>query len=222
MSATNRSDVRRSNDTYITPAWCVRRFLEAYMPPEGGSWLDPCAASGELLTTVREIYPAADLTAVEVREECEEDLLVVTKGSAVIGDFLAIAPLLAVGSFDFLITNPPYSLQEPFIRAALRVATVSAWLLRINAIRGDGRERLFGEQKPGIFVLPNRPSFTGRGTDATEYAWFVFGDPLVSGKWQMLEETSAEERALWNRHARLLHPSEDPSDVLVAESATAA
>lgn len=29
MSATNRSDVRRPDDFYETPAWCVRRLLEA-------------------------------------------------------------------------------------------------------------------------------------------------------------------------------------------------
>lgn len=27
---------------------------------------------------------------------------------------------------------------------------------------------------PDIYVLPNRPSFSGKGTDSIEYAWFVW------------------------------------------------
>jgi hypothetical protein len=35
-------------------------------------------------------------------------------------------------------------------------------------------------------VLPKRPSFTGGGTDATEYAWMVWG-PTRTGRLRILE-----------------------------------
>lgn len=207
MSATGRSDVRRTNDVYITPSWCIRRLLEAY-PLPAGVVMDPCAAGGELLTVVKALHPRNELFGVELRPECLADLIEVTDGNAAIGNFLELAREAPDQSVDVVITNPPFSLAEEFIRTCLRISKVTIMLLRINALRGDGRQVLMAQTKPGLLVLPDRPSFTGRGTDATEYAWFVWGDPAFTGRWQMLRETPEAEIKAWNRIARELHPIE--------------
>lgn len=49
-----------------------------------------------------------------------------------------------------------------------------------------GRRADFHRRHPSdVFVLPRRPSFTGGGTDATEYAWFVWG-PGRGNRWYVL------------------------------------
>jgi hypothetical protein len=45
MSATNRGAVRRADDYYATPAWCVRALLASVQLP-GGRWLEPAAGDG--------------------------------------------------------------------------------------------------------------------------------------------------------------------------------
>ena len=51
-------------------------------------------------------------------------------------------------------------------------------------------------QEPDVYVLPNRPSFTGHGTDSCEYAWFVFGAsrPKPRGLVRVLATTPKEQR----------------------------
>jgi hypothetical protein len=48
---------------------------------------------------------------------------------------------------------------------------------------------------PDVYVLPNRPSFTGGSTDSIEYAWFVWRTRAArSGTIRVLAETGREER----------------------------
>lgn len=212
MSATNRSDVRRKDDHYVTPDWAVRRFLEAYTPP-AGTWLDPCAANGELIVTARSA--AAPLlieqfVAVELRVEAAPHLAKVVPGAYVIGDFFTVSQGVGPQSFDFTLSNPPYSLAVPFLAECRRISKVVAFLLRIGFYCG-GRGPLSREAKPGLFFLPNRPSFTGGGADASEYAWFVYGDPSVSGRHFCLPETPAQEITAWNKRARSIHAPQLPT-----------
>lgn len=206
MSATNRGSNRHRQDAYITPPWAIRRFLEVYTPYEG-SLLDPCAARGELLSVVKEMCPHIIPIGMEIRPECEEDLKRVTGSKeSSIGDALITLANLPDKCVETVLTNFPFSLSEAFLRASIRVAKITITLQRINWLRGDGREALMRELNPGLFVLPQRPSFTGYGTDATEYAWFVIGDIDVAGRWYMLGDTPEEEIKEWNARAREENP----------------
>lgn len=201
---------RRQNDHYVTPDWAIRRFLEFYTPssPPPGRILDPCAAQGELLATTKEFFPDALYAVCEINPAFADALNEATAGAVVTGDFLQSLDVLKRCQFDFVITNPPYNLAEEFIKAALDVAPVVAMLLRINFVASQKRRNFFAEQKPGIYVLPNRPSFTGDGGDMTEYAWFVFGDSAVAGRIDWLDLTPSEEIRTANERARLIHGSE--------------
>jgi hypothetical protein len=45
------------------------------------------------------------------------------------------------------------------------------------------------------FVLPNRPSFTGKGTDATAYAWFCWNNfRPPPGRLYVLDSTPLKDR----------------------------
>lgn len=203
MSATNRSDVRRKDDHYITPDWAVRRFLEAYAMPVG-NWLDPCAANGELITVAKQLVPASRFIGIELRPEAEGALSEVVPDNYMIGDFFEKSKTVADKVIDVVLTNPPYALAVEFLAECRRIAKVVAFLLRIGFYCG-GRGPLSREARPGLFFLPNRPSFTGDGADASEYAWFVYGDPAVSGRHFCLPETPSTEISAWNKRARKIH-----------------
>lgn len=226
MSATGRSDVRQDNDVYVTPTWSVHRFLEAYQLPDGSSSLpagatvmDPCAANGELLQAIHAVRPDLQLYALELRPECQPALDALFQAGVIagyeIGDFIEYAKRVCLDEpankvIDAIVTNPPYALAEEFVRAALKVSIVSAFLMRVNFLGAKKRRDFTAETKPGLFISPNRPSFTGWGGDATEYAWFLYGDAAWAGAWTVLPFTPAEVIKEWNAAARLKYPHLDP------------
>lgn len=71
-----------------------------------------------------------------------------------------------------------------------------AILLRLNFLGTEGRSAFMREHAPDVYVLPNRPSFTGTKTDSIEYVWFVWPGARRrrSGKMQVLDVTAASVR----------------------------
>jgi hypothetical protein len=88
--------------------------------------------------------------------------------------------------WDLVISNPPYVDAEGFVTHALRIAEVSCFLLRLNWLASKKRAAFHREHPADVFVLPRRPSFTNGGTDATEYAWFVWGEGR-GNRWFLLD-----------------------------------
>lgn len=79
------------------------------------------------------------------------------------------------GSVDLILTNPPFSLAKEFIDHSLPRCKVCIMLLRINYLGSISRHPWWKDNTPtALYVLSKRPSFTGKGTDATDYAWFVW------------------------------------------------
>ena len=186
MSSTNRGAERRLDDAYMTPGWCVRRLLSVWNKPPG-LFVEPCAGEGRIVNEIGRTWWTMD-----VRE---------LPGMNHVGDFLAIMP----GTFQQLedaaavVTNPPYSLAEEFIRSA-RILCPHAelvFLLRIAFLASVSRLKLWQDiGTPDVYVLPNRPSFTGHGTDSADYAWFRWPvEKREAGCLRILKETSKEERA---------------------------
>lgn len=208
MSATGRGTVRNEADFYPTPAWCVHRLLERLLLP-GGEWLEPAAGEGAIIRAVNEHLlldnPAgppqptpSDIhwTAVELRHETRFALRALidppeahTGINFLRGDFVP-------ARWSVAITNPPFSFAEEFVRAMLECADWAILLLRLNFLGSAKRRALFANEMPDIYVLPNRPSFTGKGTDATEYCWMVWTPERgrTSGRIEILAETPAEQR----------------------------
>lgn len=196
MSSTNRGGQRVEADFYPTPAWCVRRLLEATELP-GGLWLEPCAGDGAIIRAANEVRQDVSWLAVELRPECRALLQPLTlPGGLRIGD-IASGELWAKESGPAVaITNPPFSLAAEVIDTCLRVAPVVVMLLRLNYVASAKRAAFMRETAPDIFVLPNRPSFTGTGTDSNDYAWFIWREERLrtAGKITVLSTTSLPER----------------------------
>jgi hypothetical protein len=78
-------------------------------------------------------------------------------------------------SVDLIITNPPFSLAQEFINHSLKHASCTILLLRVNFLASIKRYEWWKQIPPtALHILSKRPSFTGSGTDATDYAWFVW------------------------------------------------
>lgn len=201
MSATGRSDVRRPDDFYSTPAWCVRAILPEL--PNEGILFDPCAGDGAILAAVREEQPSRVLLGLEL------------SATRVMRAGLRSLPVIEGDALDeqtwkgtcgsnlrVVLTNPPYSLAEEFLCRALdefgfapdgMLRGTVCLLLRLNWLASQSRAWLHKKHPSDVFVLPRRPSFVNGRTDATEYGWFVWG-PGRGGHWRILDVEGIQNR----------------------------
>lgn len=189
MSATGRSNVRRADDFYSTPEWCTRAILTKLRYVSPGYAIDPCCGDGAILNEVAKFPPrgpndpSPKLFGIEL--DTDRALRSCGRYQVRIGDALGAERW---PSANLLITNPPYSLAEQFIRrAAVELPNAErAFLLRLDFLGAQKRAQFHRSNPSDVYVLPRRPSFTENGkTDATEYAWFVWG-PDRGGRWEIL------------------------------------
>lgn len=150
----NPKNGRREKDFYPTPpevTEALLRFLE--LPKEFTIW-EPACGHGDM---------------IKVMED---------HGYKVFGtdimygfDFISCDPVKC----DFIITNPPFSLAEEFIRRAKSLGVPFAFLLKSQYWHAKRRFRLFQEITP-TFVLPLtwRPDFTGQGSSLLDMCWVVW------------------------------------------------
>ena len=196
MSATSRGAERREADAYYTPGWCVERLLEACVLP-GGRWLEPAVGGGDIVRAVdawrsAQEADAVDWTTVDIRPEVSPSLV------ADFGwwDCPWLSRVAMPGGFNVCLTNPPYSLAMEYMHAGLHWAQRVALLLRLNWLASHSRSSWLTDHCPDVYVLPNRPSFTGDGGfDACEYAWMIWRrDNSQSGSLRILKTTPLEQR----------------------------
>lgn len=206
MSATGRTlrggpaTERAVHDQYETPEWATRLILSRLSTriweanaQTSARVLEPACGTGAITRILLEHdgFYAKHVTGVDVDPTMvvrHEQLGVHTKCL----DFVTSAPDYSARGFrfDLIITNPPYKLAEAYARAALPLLSAQgelALLLRLNFLAGQKRSALHREHPSDVYVLPRRPSFTGNGTDATEYAWLVWG-PGRGNRWFLLDE----------------------------------
>lgn len=143
---------RNAYDFYPTPEWCYEKlpinwalFSTAF---------EPCEGDGRITDFL--IKNGIDADGIDIRFGTD---YLTTKCSPV----------------DLIITNPPFSLAKEFIEKAITEANTVIMLLRINFLGAQKRYTWWVENEPStLYVLSKRPSFTGTGTDSTEYAWYVW------------------------------------------------
>lgn len=176
ISATNRGSSRAVADFYATPKDVVHNFLNNYQIQDG-NLLEPSAGNGNFLSAIRERESNERfVTALELREE-ENDILNTYSDEVVIGSFLDWKP---DKNYKVIIGNPPYSLALEFMEKCFEIAnedTEIIMLLRTAFLESRKRYE-FWQKHPlsELYVLSKRPSFTGKGTDATSYSFFVWNN----------------------------------------------
>jgi hypothetical protein len=161
MSAKGRGAVVREHEFYATP----RSAIESFLLELDGSmvrqmkWGEPCAGDNAIINAMWRIHKV---------EPSQWEWAEIREGKDYLKDGLT-------GCVDGNITNPPFSLATDFIDLSLEDAFFNAYLLRLNFFGSKKRKDWWqGKEPTHLFTLSERPSFTGKGTDATEYAWFVW------------------------------------------------
>lgn len=179
---------RATLDQYPTPEWVVHRLFEhpRFPVPKGGTWFEPCVGDGAIVRAV----PKGEVRRWVVNDIDLHRLAFDPGGRKVAaGDryHLDILEWDRHGSIDELkrrlnlrlsvvITNPPYCIAQEVVERCRPLAPWLVLLLRTQFLASEERADFFRRDEPDIFLLPNRPSFTGDGdTDMHDYAWFVWG-----------------------------------------------
>lgn len=213
MSSKGRSPLAPvAHEFFGTPPWCVDRLLDRrgddlgrWMYGDPARWLEPCAGSGAIVHAVAEWLdrrgygPHPTWTTVDIRPKAIRPPRITELGigSHHVGDFLAgFAPQssmlhrpLELGGFDLSLSNPPFGLAFDFVRRALQLAPVVVYLLRMSWLGSDERAEWLRAHTPSVYMLPERPSFTGEGrTDSDYYAWMAWGLDEVP-MYQVLDST---------------------------------
>lgn len=177
ISATNRGSKRIDSDFYATPISAIENLLHNHIIKEGNI-LECSAGNGNIVKTIfkynSHMLETQYLDAVEIRCE-EKEQLEHWANKVYIQDFLNFQP---ERKYKTIISNPPYSLAQEIIEKCFEITdenTEIIMLLRTAFLESKKRYN-FWQKHPlnGLYVLSQRPSFTGKGTDATSYAWFVW------------------------------------------------
>lgn len=178
ISATNRGAKRIDSDFYATPISTVHTFLDNYKLKDGAI-LEPSAGNGNIIKAIYEKgYWYNYITSVEIRDEYKN--LIEYSNEVCINDFLTWQ---SKKQYSTIISNPPHSLAQEIIEKCFEIAdenTEIIMLLRTAFLESKKRYDFWQKHSlNGLYVLSQRPSFTGKGTDATSYAWFIWNN---SGK----------------------------------------
>lgn len=175
MSATNRGTERKPYDFYATPVDVVENLLRNIdLNIYGNKVLEPSAGNGNIVSVVNKLYPNKKITSLEIRDE-EYNNLFSCSNEVILDDFLKTNKL---NKYDIIIGNPPYSQAKEFVEKSLDLLEddgILIFLLRTSFLESKSRYEFWQEHPlSGLYTLSKRPSFTGHGTDATSYSWFIW------------------------------------------------
>lgn len=175
MSAANRGTERIASDFYETPLEAIYALLDNYGDISADDViLEPSAGSGNIIRALRNYGFENIINAVEIRD-IEKDKLLTISEDVYICDFLRQSFKC---KWDVIIGNPPYSQAQEFIDKSLDLLKPGGrliFLLRTNFLESKKRFEWWQNKLPNrLFVLSKRPSFTGKGTDATSYSWYIW------------------------------------------------
>lgn len=181
MSSTNRGQKGGGDAEFFpTPPWPTHRIIDR-LPLPGGDWLEPSAGDGSIIRAVNELRGDVSWTAVEMREECRDDLLA-TGAEVHIAAFQrwavgAIMRTKLTGRRPFTVAplNPPFSLALIFVELCLSLADHVVCLQRTPWILDAAdRYEAFHNNMPDDYRI-GRVDFDGRGGDSVPYSWFHWG-----------------------------------------------
>ena len=227
MSATNRSGVP-PRQRCQTPPWAVSLILP-HLPP-WDAVLDPCCGEGNVLLVAKEHTDRAVGLEIHGPSARKARAKLGLRAPALPVPFFAprVGPYVqrrnSLGPARWpriahVLTNPPYVKADAFAKRAIYETRRSAamldrkydwWvamLLRIGFAACRKRRELFSRFKADVFVLERRPIFWGGGSDASEYAWFLWHEGAAN-RWERLEAVqSGNGRGRANGVAYRLAPS---------------
>jgi hypothetical protein len=183
-----KSDTRNrvENDFYATNPKALD-MLFACEQFGTGSYLEPCAGQGHLSNRILELYPEATVDCFDIVDRGLKNVITV--------NFLEHK---IEKKYDFIVTNPPYSLGKEFVEKGLthlKTGGKMAMFFKIQFLEGEKRKDLYSKNPPKfIYVFTKRMATFNNGNEIDEngkkwattmcHAWFVWekgfiGEPIV-------------------------------------------
>ena len=154
----NSAAGRRQLDLYPTPPEVTVALMRFLNFPSGVSVWEPAAGDGDMADVIAQY--AFPVYVTDIRDGT---------------DFLKSC----IDDADWIITNPPFSLAEEFIRHAAELNKPFAMLLKAQYWHAARRAKLF-EELPPSYILPLtwRPDFFFKERDGKKG-----GSPLMDVMW---------------------------------------
>lgn len=156
----NPENGRRASDFYPTPPAVTQAILEHIKIPDGGTIWEPAAGDGRMADQIRK----NGFNVIETDIQTGTDFLTVHEFS----------------QFDWIITNPPFSLADQFILHAVTFQRPFAFLLKVNYFSAKKRLNLFRKFPPSMVCpLTWRPHFLPdlpdkKSSPPMDVAWYVW------------------------------------------------
>jgi hypothetical protein len=179
MSRAKPKAERNALDFYATPdvlalAICRRLGESMVYPP---AIIEPSAGHGPFVRAALTIWPGTPVVAIDSSEDRRPMLLESGAHVVEIVDWIDYCRRTPPAS-ALVVGNPPFRDAEAHVRAGLDwldEGGVLAFLLRLNFLGSAARIPFWRNHVPAeVIPIVPRPSFTGVGSDATEYALFVW------------------------------------------------
>lgn len=195
----NGKTERREHDAYFTPPELARAIVErvaTFIGEMGRIW-EPHCGGGAFVAAARAQWPKHWITALDLVDR-RDGALAAGACRFVKHDWLQplpakLEPYTQVDPPDLIIGNPPFLDAEAHVRRALEVVRPPegphgyykegghvAFLLRLAFLASGERLRGISASGPSgmglkmVCPIAPRPSFTGLGSDNSEYALFVW------------------------------------------------
>lgn len=180
---------RAEDDFYATNPEDVERFLKVY-GQIAGTVLEPCIGQGHIAKVLHK-HGNVVICGIDIKDRNSGFITKIT-------DFLSYEN--NKGVFDYVVTNPPYSLAEEFIRKSMEHVKEDGkviMFLKLQFLEGTRRQKFFNEYPPKyIYVCRKRAQPLRMGSEIDPktgkkwassticFAWFVWqkgfsGEPTV-------------------------------------------
>lgn len=182
LSGGNSVAQRAENDFYATDPKAVTKLLECFerdsITISGTEYLEPCVGTGNICDVFKDNTNMNHWTCLDL----------VDRGypNTAVQDFLSWQ---TSQEFDFIITNPPYSLAADFVKKSIEILSdngMCCMFLKLQFLEGAKRKELFEKYPPRyIYVFRNRMATWKNGLEKNPdtgkkwaeticFAWFVW------------------------------------------------
>ena len=134
--------------------------------------LEPSAGGGAFVKAARQWWPSTHITAIEPNAAAGLSVADAIRTGTLEAECAGVKDL----RYALALGNPPYSAAETHVQLLRPICHYVAFLLRLSFLGSQRRAQTI-HNKPGLrYLIPlaQRPSFTGGGTDNSEYAVFVW------------------------------------------------
>lgn len=180
MSSTNRGAVRKANDFYATPERTVIQLLRRVgdrLSTYGTEWLEPCIGDGAIPRAVARYWAEHQsnvpphFTGVDIDPQVEASPYIFKS------NYLLWLP---VQRHPVIISNPAFFLAQEIIEHSMNLyddgyQPLIIMLLRLGFLGSKKRSSWWqGREPDAIYVLSDRPDFTGDGGDSSDYGWYFW------------------------------------------------